>query len=156
MFRLSRRPKSARIATRQNGASCRPRLEVLEDRTVPAGFVDGFEGPTLDPFWTKTQISGFVTMPSTERVHTGTQSVKFTSTNSGVDKNVGLGHNFGTPVYGKVSVWLFDTAAGDASSNQFWFFISNSATGKGPLLAAADYNELKTGTNSRSTRHRLS
>ena len=92
--------------------SAKLRLLELEDRITPAGFTDGFEGAALDSFWTKTEISGFVTMPSTEAAHSGSQSVKFTSTNSGVSKNVGLGHDFGAPTYGEVSVWIFDTGAG--------------------------------------------
>ena len=106
---------------------------------VPS-FSDGFEGSVLDPFWTKTENSGFVTMPSTDQAHGGSQSVQFTSTNTADTKNIGLTHTFVVPVYGKVSVWLYDTGADQSSSNQFWFGIGNSATGQGALLAAADYN----------------
>ncbi len=116
----------------------KPNLEHLEERVV-LSFVDGFEGPTLDPFWTKIEISGFVTMPSTERAHGGSQSVKFTSTNSSSSKDVGLTHSFGTAGCGRSSIWLFDTGANQSSSNQFWFSMSNSVTGRGALLAAADY-----------------
>lgn len=139
MFTRFRRTKGAECPSQRIAASCKPRLEALEDRSVPASFTDSFEGSSLDPFWTKIEVSGFVTMPSTEEVHTGSQSVQFTSTNTSVDKNAGLRHNFDEPTFGRVSVWVFDTGAGEASSNQLWFSISNTIAGGGALLAGADY-----------------
>ena len=43
-------------------------LEHLEVREVPS-FTDGFEAPTLDPFWTVQAQSGSVTFPSAAQAH---------------------------------------------------------------------------------------
>lgn len=79
-------------------------------------FTDGFEGPTLDPFWTASASNGSITFPSTEQVHSGSQSVRFNSV-AGLNKDVNLIHNFDTGIYGTFSVWIYDTGAGQASSN---------------------------------------
>src|SRR5437899_12070686 len=116
MFKLPRRHKSSRHIGMQR-ILCRPTLEALEDRTVPSTFVDGFEGPTLNPFWSQTTRSGSVKFPSTALVHSGHQSVEFDSIESSEDKGIGLVHTFETPTYGRVSVWLYDNGAGVFSSN---------------------------------------
>jgi hypothetical protein len=69
----------------------------LEDRTVPAGFVDGFEGPTLDPFWSTLTQSGSVTFPSTAQAHGGSQSVQMNSSVTPQNKDVELEHTFSQP-----------------------------------------------------------
>ncbi len=91
-------------------------MEVLEDRTVPSGFSDGFEGAALDPFWYKTEQSGSVRL-STAMAHSGRQSVEMVSTEGNGNKGVGINHAFPSPVYGRVSVWLYDNGAGVSSSN---------------------------------------
>src|SRR5216684_3153869 len=79
----------------------KPCLEVLEDRIALSGFVDNFEGPTLNPFWAQYARSGSITFPSTAQVHSGSQSVQLNSTNTGRDKYISLEHTFAQPVYGR-------------------------------------------------------
>src|SRR5262245_21703655 len=117
MFTFLRRKRSGRAARGLRRTAWRPHLEALEDRLVPSGFVDGFEGPILDPFWTVAAYSGAVQFPSTANVHGGSQSVELGSNNSGGVKEITLSHSFGAPTFGRVSVWMYDTGADVASSN---------------------------------------
>jgi hypothetical protein len=95
-------------------------LEVLEDRCLLSGFTDSFEGPTFDPFWSTTVQSGSISL-STAQAHTGAQSAQFSSTSTGVNKGLYLFHDFPTPTYGDMSVWIYDTGAGVSSSNYIYF-----------------------------------
>jgi hypothetical protein len=85
--------------------------------SVEPSFSDDFEASSLDPFWSTNSSSGFITLPSTETAHSGTQSVKFSTFDSGVHKQVDLYHNFSEPVYGRFSVWVYDTGASSAVRN---------------------------------------
>ncbi len=89
-------------------------------------FSDDFEGSSLDPFWTKDEQSGYIAFPSTAQAHSGTQSVQFTSTNTGQHKDVRLYHEFSQPTYGRFSVWVYDTAAGSNNSNYSWIDLYGS------------------------------
>src|SRR5262249_2190001 len=52
--------------------------------SAPTGpFMDGFEGPGLNQFWSVKEQSGTIRL-SNEQAHGGTQSIKFTS--SAVDQ----------------------------------------------------------------------
>jgi hypothetical protein len=91
-------------------------------RVACAGvFLDGFEGATIDPFWTVRTNSGSITFPSTAQVHSGAQSVQFNSTNTGSQKYISLEHTFAAPVYGIFSVWAYDSGADVFSSNYIAF-----------------------------------
>jgi methionine-rich copper-binding protein CopC len=94
---------------------------------VPQSFFDGFEGPQLDPFWTKTETSGFITVPSTVRPHSGSQSLQLNSTSTASDKWIHVDHTFDVSVYGTFSVWLYDTGADVNSSN----YLQLNLTGAG-------------------------
>lgn len=118
----------------------KPRLEVLEDRTVPATFTDGFEGPALDPFWGTTTNSGSVTFPSTAQVHSGLQAVQLNSTATSDGKLVALTHTFPTGVYGHFSVWMYDSGANASSGNYIGMYLSNPTEGQLALIQTWDYN----------------
>jgi Ca2+-binding RTX toxin-like protein len=140
MFTRIRQAESVRKVTCNKPAPWQPRLEVLEDRTVPAGFVDGFEGPTLNPFWSAVTQSGSVTFPSTAAVHTGLQSVQLNSTNTGSNKYIALEHTFAQPVFGRFSVWVYDTGANQASGNYISMSLDNFASSVYAGIGAYDYN----------------
>jgi hypothetical protein len=111
-------------------------------RTAPAdplSFADSFEGPPNTSFWSTSAQSGSVALPSSTRAHSGTRSAELISTESGLDKWVHLYHQFRTPTYGTVSVWVYDTGADVASANMITFSVS----GGGPVVAriyTADYD----------------
>jgi hypothetical protein len=105
-----------------------------------ADFMDGFEGSSLNPFWTPGQINGSVVFPSTLRAHSGAQSVQFTSTFLQGDKYIELRHNFATPVYGSFSVWAFDTGADLSSSNYIGLFAYNGPVNFTAGIQSYDYD----------------
>jgi hypothetical protein len=90
-----------------------------------SGFTDNFEGPALNPFWSTVTQSGSISL-TTAQAHTGKQSVQLSSTETGVQKEIELLHNFSSPTYGVTSVWFYDTGAGADSSNYIGFSISGS------------------------------
>jgi hypothetical protein len=102
-------------------------------------YQDGFEAPTLDPFWSTILQSGSITL-STAMAHSGQQSAQFTSVDTGQLKDLYLFHDFATPLYGTVSVWFFDTGAGQPSSNYVGLELDMSHTDFRPRLYASDYD----------------
>lgn len=103
-----------------------------------AGFMDSFEGASLNPFWSTYTQSGSISL-STAVAHSGQQSAQFTSTETGLDKNIFLFHDFTSPTYGQTSVWIYDTGAGQSSSNYIGFRVSNQNTSFSAGLVAFDY-----------------
>ena len=73
-------------------------------------YTDGFEGTVINPYWTLVQGYGSIAL-STEQAHSGTQSVKFTSSDGG-QRNMVMTHTMGARTKGKVSVWFYDVAPG--------------------------------------------
>lgn len=117
----------------------RPQVERLEDRCLlSAGFSDGFEGPTLDPFWSTSTQSGSISL-TTSVVHGGNRSAQFSSTSTGLDKHINLFHDFSSPTYGTVSVWFYDTGAGQPSSNYIGLAVNQRGTNFAAGLVAYDY-----------------
>jgi hypothetical protein len=120
--------------------SCKPLVETLEDRNVPSGFIDGFEGPSLDPFWNhKTQVSGTIA-PTTALPHSGQQSLQMQTVNTSSNKYLFLGHNFADPTYGRVEVWVYDNGADVSSSNYLFLTLYNSAENKRAFIGTFDYD----------------
>ena len=74
-------------------------------------FYDSFEGQSFDPFWTTISQQYGTASLSPDQVHSGAQSAKFSSTD-GVQREIGLGHNFPDVIKGEVSVWFYDTDPG--------------------------------------------
>ena len=105
------------------------------------GFADDFEAPALDPWWTPTATSGSITFPARTRVRSGSQSVRFDSTQTSANKLVMLVHVFAQPVTGRFSVWLFDEGAGVASHNGVGLSLNDAAI----VVGAPDYNTAPTG-----------
>jgi len=102
-----------------------------------ATFVDGFEGATLDPFWTVTQQSGAITYNGTT-VHAGAQSLQFSSTVTGQNKYLLLAHQFPSLQEGEVSVWLYDTGAPSGNANTMYLYLV-TASGDGMYILGPDH-----------------
>lgn len=120
-------------------AESKPSLELLEDRCLLSFyFADGFEAPTFDPFWSMYTQSGSISL-STSQAHSGIQSARFSSTDTGLNKYVFLLHDFNPPIYGQTSVWILDTGAGVDSSNYIAFQVSQRGTNFAAGLTAFDY-----------------
>lgn len=73
-------------------------------------YSDGFETPSINPFWTVRQDNGSVT-PSTDQHYSGSQSAKFSSTNGG-QREMHLTHVFPSPTKGNFSIYFYDAAPG--------------------------------------------
>jgi hypothetical protein len=96
--------------------------------SAKAQFSDGFEGPSLDPFWSTSLQSGYIVCPSSTRAHTGSHSLELVSTSTSSDKWVFVYHQFQQPTYGTVSVWVYDTGADVSSANYITFDITRASS----------------------------
>lgn len=85
-----------------------PRPEFAVTATVNQS--DGFEDAALSPFWTVYEDFGSVTL-SADQAHGGTQSVRMSSRDGG-NRGMFLEHRFPELMKGSVSVWFYDTKAG--------------------------------------------
>ncbi len=132
--------KSAMQSSRRKQPSQKLYLEPLEERTLLSGYVDNFEGATLNSFWTTRQNSGSITFPSTAVAHGGHQSVQFNTTANTGQKNVELQHTFAAPIFGSVSIWMYDTGAGVSSANYMGFAILNTSLGVDSSIGTQDYD----------------
>jgi hypothetical protein len=112
----------------------------------PISYTDGFEAPTINPFWTQFTSSGAVGL-TTAQVHSGNQAAQFTSFATGLQKNVTLFHQFAAPLFGQVSVWVFDTGADVSSSNYLELRLDNSQTNHLAHVIAYDYDFAPGGRN---------
>lgn len=84
-------------------------------------FSDGFEGSSFDPFWTVSDSSNLVNNNgiaslSTDIAHSGSQSFKGQSQSGSYYSTARIDHNFGQPMTGDVSVWLYDGYPGYTGS----------------------------------------
>src|SRR6266542_4205578 len=102
-------------------------------------FSDDFEAPTLNSFWTVTAQSGSVRL-STNLALSGSRSAQFGSTQNTGQKNIRLSHVFSRCVFGRVSVWLYDTGADEPSGNEFGLLIENRALGQSARLFVLDHD----------------
>lgn len=103
-------------------------------------FTDGFEGSTLDPYWSTREESGSITLSSSGQVHSGTQAAQFNSTYNTGEKDIRLIHDYGQPMYGRVSVWLYDTGADVSSSNYLKLYLFDSEDNSLGGLGTADFD----------------
>src|SRR2546430_5326107 len=83
----------------------------------PLNFTDDFESPVLNPFWTNYANAGFVVFPSTNLPHGGAQSVALSSVANAGQKSIGVYHDFASPIYGRASIWMYDSGADELSGN---------------------------------------
>jgi hypothetical protein len=115
-------------------------LERLDDRLTPSAYSDGFENPTLNSFWGTRTDSGSISSV-TSPVHGGGRAVQFNSVSTGANKYIELNHTFPTPVYGRASVWVYDTGADVGSSNYLALMLTRS-TGvyEQQLIVGYDYD----------------
>ncbi len=105
----------------------------------PIIYTDTFEAATFNPFWTFNTVSGSVSL-SSGQAQGGSQAVRFDSASTGLGKDIHLIHNFAAPVYGRTSVWVFDTGADVSSSNYLQLAVSNSQLNQSRNILAYDYD----------------
>lgn len=103
-------------------------------------FSDGFEAPTLNPFWSTSEIAGTVSLTSSGQIHSGTQSAKLTSTYGTGEKYIWLEHNFGEAMYRHISAWAYDTGANAGSSNYIMLAIGAPTYERFVMVGTKDYN----------------
>ncbi|PYJ93930.1 MAG: hypothetical protein DME23_25600, partial [Verrucomicrobia bacterium] len=106
----------------------------------PLNFTDDFEPPVLNPFWTNYANAGFVVFPSTNLVHGGAQSVALSSVANAGQKSIGVYHDFAAPIYGRASIWIYDSGADELSGNSIGFHARNLSQNKSASLFAQDYD----------------
>ncbi|HRZ36328.1 MAG TPA: hypothetical protein P5534_08185 [Candidatus Paceibacterota bacterium] len=94
--------------------------------TFAIAFTDGFEGATLNPFWTSKAQSGSISLGST-MVYAGSQSLQLQSYYYSGQKDIRLFHTFEQAMYGTFSVMVYDTGADQNSGNYLQFYIKNAA-----------------------------
>jgi hypothetical protein len=87
-------------------------------------FSDGFEGPSLDPFWTQVQQYGTVSL-SADQPHAGAQALKISSI-SGGQRDSSISHQYASPLKGTFTIYFYDYAPGQETLYQY-FSLSNSA-----------------------------
>ncbi len=100
---------------------------------------DSFEGPLNTGFWSTSLQSGYVVCPSSTRAHSGAYSLELASTETGLNKNVYVYHQFPGQTYGQVSIWLYDTGASAGSANYMGIEV-DSAGLRLASVGAWDYN----------------
>jgi hypothetical protein len=100
-------------------------------------FSDSFESPTFDPFWTLNQSYGTVSL-STAQSHSGTQSAAFASTTGG-QRTMQLIHDFGQPLQGHISIWLYDAAPGSETLYEA-MWVQSEDSSQGLLIGTMDYD----------------
>lgn len=106
--------------------------------TVPAtaatSYFDGFEGVTLDPFWTVKQQNGTITLCATQ-AYAGAQSARFMRTTGG-QLELKLSHTFELPQFGTASVWFYDSVFYCYAG----FILENTNLGKQASLGVQDWD----------------
>jgi len=100
-------------------------------------FSDGFEAPTLHPFWTTTQQLGTIS-PSTGFAHSGAQSAKFSSSGGG-QREIILSHKFPSAMQGDFTVYFYDYAPGQQTLYE-QFTLQNSVTTDAATLGTMDFD----------------
>lgn len=104
-----------------------------------AAFIDKFEAPTLDPFWTPHTESGAISL-TTDQAHGGSQSLQLSSFDTGAAKWIWVEHTYAAPVYGTFSVWVDDTGADIGSSNYIQLQVSQAGTDNVGAIGTQDYD----------------
>jgi hypothetical protein len=97
-------------------------------RIVAQSFMDNFEAPTFNPFWTiASQENGTVTL-CTGQNHTpgGHQSACFSTTGAGGQKSLVLEHQFTPSAQGDFVVWYYDSLQ---TYYNFLYLGSNNSSG---------------------------
>ena len=101
-------------------------------------FSTGFEGLTVDPFFTTTQTNGTLALTSNQ-VFAGAQSLEINSPTGPGQRDVSLRHFFNEPFQGTASVQFYDFAPGQQTLYES-LNLGNSATGLGVSVGTRDYD----------------
>jgi hypothetical protein len=99
---------------------------------------DGFEGSSLNPFWTVEQLAYGQFSLSSDQAYSGSQSLKLNSLDGG-QRYVYLAHDFGQAMQGTVSIWFYD---GHPGQETFYvhFRVSNDTPALGATLGLQDWD----------------
>ena len=100
-------------------------------------YTDNFESATIDPFWTQTQQYGTLSL-SNGQAHSGSQSVKFTSSDGG-QREMHLSHNFASPTKGDFSIYFYDVAPGQETLYEK-LYLYNSNTTDSASIGTQDFD----------------
>ncbi len=103
-------------------------------------FNDKFEGAVLSDFWQKTEDVGRIITQCDEIGLDESHSVKFVSGEGGIVKRIALFHEFPRPVYGRVSVFIYDTGADVKSTNYISLIASNTPQRTMASVGTKDYD----------------
>src|SRR5207244_13178090 len=101
---------------------------------------DDFESSVLNSFWTKYANAVFVVFPYTKLAHGGAQSVALSSVANAGQKSIGVYHDFASPIYGRASIWVYDSGADELSGNSIGFHARNLSQNKSASLFTQDYD----------------
>ncbi len=74
----------------------------------PISFTDGFEGMSIDNFWTSSISAGGSISLTNALSHTGVQSLAISNVLGPPDRS-NVTHDFGMADFGLVSVWIYDS-----------------------------------------------
>lgn len=122
------------------GAAARAALLLaLPALAVSQPVTDDFEAPAISPaFWNVLTMNGSVAL-STDQAHSGSQSVKFASTN-GDPRGMNLWHTFPSPQKGLFTIWFYDFAPGSETLYQFLNIKSSTDPNKSAAIGVSDYD----------------
>jgi hypothetical protein len=94
----------------------------------------------LSSFWHTYANAGSVVFPSTNLVHSGAQSVALSSLANAGQKSIGAYHDFAAPIFGRASIWVYDSGADELSGNYIGFHVRNISQNKSASLFTQDYD----------------
>jgi hypothetical protein len=114
-------------------------LVCVDSAPAQVNFSDGFEASTIDPFWTVFTNSGSIVL-SNQNVFQGSQSVKFSTVDTGNNKDVGLNHPFSDKLYGTTTISVFDSGANQLSGNYISLVLVNTTTQQGKYIGTKDFD----------------
>lgn len=116
-------------------------LALMFAGVAPAqSFSDGFEGASLDPFWSLHPFQQYGTINvSTEQPHTGLQSLKFAS-QSGGNRVMHIQHQFASPSKGNFSIWYYDYAPGSETLYEYIAINNSTNPNIGAGIGVSDYD----------------
>jgi hypothetical protein len=100
-------------------------------------FFDSYEGSAVDPFWTKTEQFGSVSL-TTEQAHGGLQSAKFSSSFGG-QREMHLSHNFPSAQKGIFSIYFYDFAPGQETLYEK-LNLYNATSGENASIGTQDFD----------------
>ena len=102
-------------------------------------FSDGFEGASIDSFWSIWNTFNGGAILSNQQAHTGSQSLDLFSTGFGGygHSNIQLEHNFAEAMQGSYSIWFYDPGHAGMYSH---IIADNNISGYGNAIGVEDWD----------------